>query len=135
LKPVACTIASATSLIEISCSSGTDHFISDDPGRTVIRAQLTAEDNRVDILVAPQSPDHELGEIARVDELPERLARAGNGERGVVLCGGSASQDGTVNDGQAREAGDPAASRKVRTLSKVGAVDERGDDVGVPEVL
>jgi hypothetical protein len=62
-----------------------------------LRALLTAEDDRFDILVAPQGPDHELGEIARVDELPERLARAGNGERGVILYGGSASQDGTIS--------------------------------------
>ena len=44
------------------------------------------EDDRVDVVVVVQHPHEELPEVARVDELPQRLARAPHNEGRVVLC-------------------------------------------------
>jgi hypothetical protein len=43
------------------------------------------EDDGRDVVVLAELPDEELGEIPRVNELPERLAGAGNDEWGLVL--------------------------------------------------
>ena len=39
------------------------------------------DDERLDIVVRAHCPAEELREVARADELPERLARASDGER------------------------------------------------------
>ena len=43
------------------------------------------ENERLNVVVVAQLPDEELREVARVNELPERLARAPDDERRVVL--------------------------------------------------
>jgi hypothetical protein len=46
---------------------------------------LTGQNDRVDFVVFSQLPDEQLGEVVRVDELPERLAGACYDEGGVVF--------------------------------------------------
>lgn len=52
---------------------------------------LTWEDNWVNLWVFPQYPDHEAGEIQRVDELSAGGSSTPNCEGGVVLCKGVTS--------------------------------------------
>lgn len=47
---------------------------------------LTGQNDRVNFVVFPQLPDEQLGEVVRVDELPERLAGSCYDEGGVVFC-------------------------------------------------
>ena len=44
------------------------------------------EDERLDRVVVAQHPHEELREVARIDELPQRLPGAPNDERVFVLC-------------------------------------------------
>ena len=44
------------------------------------------EDDRVNLVVLLELPDEQLGEVARVDELAQGLARARDDERRAVLC-------------------------------------------------
>ena len=45
----------------------------------------TRENDGLHTVVLSEFPDEQFGEIARVDELAQRLARAANNERRVVL--------------------------------------------------
>jgi hypothetical protein len=51
----------------------------------IYQTQLTGKNDGLSLLVFTKSPDEELGEIAGVDELTERLASTTNDERSVVL--------------------------------------------------
>ena len=46
----------------------------------------TGENDGLDVVVLAQLPDKQLREVTRVDELPQRLARAAHDERRTVLC-------------------------------------------------
>lgn len=49
------------------------------------------EDDGVDLLVAPEHPNKELGQISGVNELAQRLAGAAHGEGSAVLFATSVS--------------------------------------------
>lgn len=49
------------------------------------RRGRTGEDDGLDVVVLAELPDEELGEVARVDELPQGLAGAGDDEGRAVL--------------------------------------------------
>jgi hypothetical protein len=82
--------------------------------------RLTAEDDRVDVFVRPQRPDEELCEVARVDELPQGLAGAGNSEGVAVLYG---------------ELAQAARWRSWRALCEVTPMDQRWYDVRLLQIL
>jgi hypothetical protein len=60
-----------------------DDGIGDLLDRDLVRL-ADGEDEWVDLLVGPEHPDEELGEVARVDELPEGRAGARDGEGRAV---------------------------------------------------
>lgn len=77
------------------------------------------ENDRVGGVVVPHDPDRESGEVLRVYELPQGLARAPDGEVGVVLLSEVALVDETRNHVAVLDA-----------EVVVRAVDVRGDDGG-----
>ena len=95
------------------------------------------ENERLNVVVIAQLPDEELREVARVDELPERLARAPDDERRVVLCrytdGERETTEATWGKGAMNTKKQDEDKRRL-TLSKVALMDKSRENVRALEI-
>lgn len=94
---------------------------------------LTRQDDGINLLVLPQHPYEEFGEIPRVDELSKRFAGTRYYKLGSVLWENIQSTD--HHDQRVRNHALLERMGRRFTFGEVTLVDETGDDVGVFEVV